>query len=189
MSGIPAAVQRVQKDFHNATNRIMEALYYGNGLQAIADIAAEHFKNSVLILDTNWKLLASSKTNYPKSDFLREAETTGYISNEIVRGMLETGNFDVLRRNGQYGVFPPGESWAASCWCYVRVNGMISAYLVIYADNKEIEIYQPESLGMLSRYISMELQRGRSVTPGSNEAYEEYMDIFSPGETPFPGRK
>lgn len=165
----------VQKRFQKTLDRIMESLYYGKGLQAIADIAAEHFENSVLIFDTNWKLLASSRSDYPKSAFILEAERTGYLSNEIVRGMLESGGFDRLRKNGQYVVYPGGDSFADTCWCYVRVNGMISAYLVIYADNRKIEDYHPELLWTLSRYVSMELQRGRGASAGRNEPYEALL--------------
>lgn len=168
----------VQRSFSSASDQIMEALYYGKGLSAIADVGAKLLGNTVAVLDTNWKVLAVS---YPRPDanpHLMEATRSGYMDNAIIERLKSDGRFDELRRNGQLAIFPPVEEDPDShgiCWCYVLVNGIVIAYLVVYADQVPFADYHPELIARLSRFVSLELQKEREYISGRTSAYEALM--------------
>ena len=168
----------VQRSFSSASDRIMEALYYGRGLQAIADIGADLLGNTVAILDANWKILATSYARAAINPHMAEATKSGYMDNSVIELMKADGCFEKLRRNGQLAIFPPVSEDPDShgiCWCYVRVNGTVSAYLVVYADQQPFTDYHPDLITRLSRFVSMELQKQREHTSSQTSAYEALM--------------
>lgn len=172
------AVRGIQRQFSHASDRIMEALYYGQGLQAIADISSDVMGNVVAIMDTNWKVLAVSKNHLVKNPLMIEALKGGYMDNSVVERMKADGWFDRLRRNGQLVMVPPfpeAPEIHGVCWCYVRVNGVVSGYLVVYADKIPFADYHVELIPMLARYVSMELQKQREHTAIQGSAYEALM--------------
>lgn len=100
------------------------------------------------------------------------------MDNAIIEQLKADGRFDELRRNGQLAIFPPVEADPDShgiCWCYVRVNGIIIAYLVVYADQTPFLDYHPELIQRLARFVSLELQKEPEYVSGRTSAYEALM--------------
>lgn len=168
----------IQKRFDVASDRILEALYYGQGLQALVDIASELLENTVAILDTNWKLLAHSRVYPVVHPTMQAALKSGYLDSAVVERMKEDGLFEQLRRNGKMIIFPMTEedpSCHGICWCYIRVNGTVSGYFVVYGDRAPIAEYYPDIIMRLARFASMELQKERGSAPDQDAAYEALM--------------
>ena len=171
------AVQAVQRRLSRASDAILEALYSGQGLQAIMDIGAELLGKVVAVLDTNWKVLAVSKAPEPVNSRIIDVLRSGYMDNLLVETMKEKGFLDSLRRNGQFAYFPPEEGDPGHGWyCrYVRVNGVVAGYLVVHIGEEAFEDYHPEWVSKLAKYVTMELQKGRDTTSVNAEACESLL--------------
>lgn len=168
----------VQRDFSFVSDSVVDALYYGKGIQAIADIAAEALGNTVSILDTNWKVLAVSYRGDRIDPRLKAASSTGYVDTAVIEKMKADGRFEELRRNGQLIILPPPEEdpeCYGACWCYVRINGTVSAYLVVYANQRPFTHYHPELITRLAHFTAMELQKEREFSSDRASTYEALM--------------
>lgn len=177
---ITQEIHNAQHKFSTALSSIIESLYFGRGLQAIADSAAELFHNPVMILDSGLGALAISRTIPIQRESIKRNLVQGYLHDEIIR-FLKVVNWPNSQSNGenyihfpyelcsQYLEGPPPYGWYC---CYVKVNGVTISYISIFCENEPILDYHLDWINQLCHITSIEIQKRQDLLINQGSAYE-----------------
>lgn len=181
-------VRKIQQRFFAAVSEITDALYYGKGLQAIVDIGAKLIGNPMFILDTGFKALAVSKSVPVKNPVIRRDTERGYLNENALEYMKKKGWFDSLQSNGSILYFPISEyqeyvgenELHEFCYCYVKVNGVVAAYINILGENTPLLEYHKAWISKLAQFTAIELQKDLRFLNGRGAMYEALLtDLLS----------
>lgn len=179
---------RLRQRFFTAVAEITDALYYGKGLQAIVDIGAKLIGNPMFILDTGFKALAISKSVPVKNPAVRRDAEQGYLDENTIEYINKRAWFDSLQSNGSLMFFPVSEyrdyvgegELYEFCYCYVKVNGVVAAYLNILGENSPLLEYHKLWISKLAQFVAIELQKDPRFLNGSGAMYEALLtDLLS----------
>lgn len=176
--------------FSSAVNDILEALYYGQGLEAICDIGSELFGNPLCMLDTGLKSLAVPRSYPTRTAILRQAMERGYSDNRDIRFLKAQGWFDPKFYNRTAAYFPretfaeyaAWDSVYGCCVGYVRANGIVIAYMLLCGENTPILDYQQAWMTKLTQITSIELQKGQLAASQKGSMYEAFLTDLIEGQ-------
>lgn len=178
----------LRQSFFTAVAEITDALYYGKGLQAIVDIGAKLIGNPMFILDTGFKALAISKSVPVKNPAIRRDTEQGYLDENTLEYLNKKAWLDSLQNNGSLMFFPISEyrdyvgegELFEFCYCYVKVNGVVAAYLNILGENAPLLEYHKVWISKLTQFVAIELQKDPRFLNGSGAMYEALLtDLLS----------
>ena len=182
-------VRQMQQRFYTAVSEITDALYYGKGLQAIVDIGAKLIGNPMFILDTGFKALAISKSVCVRNPVIRRDTERGYLNENALEYMKKRAWFDSLQSNGSLLYFPISEyqeyvgkedELHEFCYCYVKVNGVVAAYINILGENTPLLEYHKAWISKLAQFTAIELQKDSRFLNGRGAMYEALLtDLLS----------
>lgn len=181
-------VRKIQQKFFTAVSEITDALYFGKGLQAIVDIGAKLIGNPMFILDTGFKALAVSKSVPVRNAVIRRDAERGYLNENALEYMKKKAWFDSLQSNGSLLYFPISdyqeyvgeEELYEFCYCYVKVNGVVAAYINILGENTPLLEYHKAWISKLAQFTAIELQKDPRFLNGRGAMYEALLtDLLS----------
>lgn len=181
-------MQTLGRNASAALAEITDALYYGKGLQAIVDMGAKLIGNPIFILDTGFKALAISRSVPVKNPAIRRDAARGYLDENAVRFMRERSWFDSLRREGNILFFPSsayqeyvGESSVHEwCYCYIKINGIVAAYLNVFGENTPLFDYHKAWIMKLAQLAAIEMQKDSRFANNRGAMYEALLtDLLS----------
>lgn len=183
-----AQTHRLRQNFFSAVAEITDALYYGKGLQAIVDIGAKLIGNPMFILDTGFKALAISNSVPVKNAVIRRDTERGYLNENALAYMKKKAWLDSLQNNGSLVFFPideyrdyvEGEELHEFCYCYVKVNGVVAAYLNVLGENSPLLEFHKVWISKLAQFVAIELQKDPRFLNGRGAMYEALLtDLLS----------
>lgn len=140
--------------------RILDELYAGSGIQALADTASAIFGNPVFVNDTSFRLLAMPRGVTFEDDQLEEQKELGYVHPELVEAMRHDGiDFEMGARSSKPTLFPrpnTDETWLFSG---IRLHDISVGFIGIPDHNHP---HAPRDLELLERFtkiIAVEMEK------------------------------
>lgn len=172
-----------QKRFFRALNKIVDALYYGQGLQAVVDIGSELFGNPMFIIDSSLRSLAMPRSFPVRNPKIRADMEKACVDENAFLFLKEQRWFEELRKNGSVAFFPPeayrdyveGAPTYEFCYCYVKVNGVVAAYINIFGENGPLLEHHRDWVVKLAQLVSIELQKSKAFITGHGAMYEALL--------------
>lgn len=153
---------------------MFDALYSGNGIQGILNIAYTYLGNPITLCDTSFSIIYSS----PKfNDFLNldYSNNRAFLKEIKIQNMRDNHIIDKLY--AQKSPFITRIEEFPYDWVFVSVwirHSMI-AYLCIRALNREITEYDLEYIEVLSQMISVEMQKDQAYSNPTGYKYEYFL--------------
>ena len=140
--------------------RILDDLYVGSGLQALADTASDVFGNPVFVNDSSFKLLAMPQSVTFQDFQLEEQKELGYIHPELVEAMRRDGiDFEMGSHHARPFLFPrPGtnETWL---FTGIRLHNISVGFIGIPDLNHPHTSRDLELLERFSKIIAVEMEK------------------------------
>ncbi|NCB74347.1 MAG: hypothetical protein EOM51_06370 [Clostridia bacterium] len=172
----------VQKKSSSKFEELIDALYRGKGVSAIADIGCDILGNPITILDTSYKRLATSSNLAVGDNKLLENAKIGYMDEQTIRILKSSKRLNIICQsqypvvsgpsaNHEHGV-EVGYGWIDSS---VRINGTVVAYFAVYGINKPFGENDAECVNQLVKLTSIELQKNEHFIQNHGVMYESLL--------------
>jgi sugar diacid utilization regulator len=153
---------------YNPSTMLLNALSEGKGLQHIVDVAFELLGNPILISDLSHKILAHTRKIDFGDPIWNELVSKGYRTYSLVLTGNSRGLFERIRRSGLPFIVPAsGDPGDKSEFRYPKIYANISiadktiGYISVVGVWKPFDINDIETVMLLSRVISQEMQKDR----------------------------
>ncbi len=138
---------------------LIEVLYSNHSTQDLIDEAYRALNNPIALVDTNYKILASSQNIIYDRPDLQEQNILGYMTDSNIEAMKRDRVYEIARENG-YPYYNKAKD-AKYGWvtALVNIHGIESAQMGIMECNHKITDDDLELIDFLCRLVSLELQK------------------------------
>ncbi len=175
---------------NHAADRIMDALYYGRGLQSVVDIVAETLGNPTFLQDASMNGIAISKTVQTNTPAILKDVQRGYLDNSSISYLKNQQWLRALDRSGPAVIFQMddlkqyigGEHGYNWCKCQIKVNHVVVAYLDVFGEYSPIPEYCKGWIIHIAKLVSMELQKGNRFSENRGALYETFLTELLEGK-------
>lgn len=154
---------------------LFDALYSGNGIQGIINIAYNIIGNPINVCDTSFSII--SRIPLPDED--KYIDFTGdklFLKQPLVEDMREKKVIDTIYTStlpfiAKNMIHTPYK------WVYegIRIKNSVVAYVCVCTANKELCPEDLEVIHTLSRMISIEMQKDATFTTKTGVKYEFFL--------------
>lgn len=168
--------------FSTVMEDLVDALYYGRGLQAIADIGFELFGNPITIVDTSFKSLAFSSNVEIEDLIVRKNMASGYLDEDSIQSLKKQRLLDkvcqsrvpIMQSSKEAEEYSSnlGYGWIISA---VRIHGMVVAYFSVYGACVPFGPYDTDWVSQLVKLASIELQKNEFFIHNNGIMYESLL--------------
>ena len=138
---------------------MIRVLHSNEGVQAMIDEAYSVIKNPILLVDSSWKILASSQYGIFDRPDLEAQNKLGYIMESNIAAMKKAHLYEKAReKRYPYYNREPGEKngWITAL---VYIHGIEAAHIAASDSNHTFSENDFEYIDFLCRVISLELQK------------------------------
>lgn len=162
-------------------NKLFYELYRNRGLQGIVTAAADIFENSVMVNDVAYNVIAKSSRTPLGDKILSNATGDGFIADSVISEMRNQNIFAELHQSNKL-IFSFQYS-TNTHWLFkaVRINHTSIADIAIVDDNRPFRYIDFKLIDLLSKMISLEMQKDEYFTRNKNNNYSYFIQDLIEG--------
>ena len=165
----------------SAMRRILDALYSGNGLQALVDVASEVFENPIFINDSAYKIIAMSHKTQFKNETLEEEKSLGYVHVSNIEGMKRDGLLSKFLGKSDK-IITSKRRDKNETWLFknVLLHGIFIAAIAIVDNNRPFRELDYELLERFSKIVAVEMEKNDFYKDNRGVMYNYFLsDLIS----------
>lgn len=161
----------------------LDALYLGNGIHDILKIAEMNFKNPIFVYNTSYQLIAASSMTTDIPEVLEKVRDTSFLNSEEVARMEKHNVMDKIYEN-RSAFWGQDKDYPDRIWmlCSLRIKNALIGYIIVLSGNNIPTQDELDLLTMLSRVLSIELQKHDFFTNKTGLKYEYFLTALLDGQ-------
>lgn len=184
LSAISDILLRYNK-LSGSLNQLLEIQYENLGLQALVDCAYSVLQNPILIVDSDYKILAASAAPIEKRPDLEEQISFGYVFEENIKAIKSRKLYEKARKN-RYPTYDrrpdkPEEGWIT---CMVYIHDIEVAHIAVSDLNRPFFVSDFAFVDSLSKVISVELQKNNFYKGSESMRHSFFLSDLIENSTP-----
>ncbi len=150
-------------------------------LEKIIDEASRVLNNPILLVDSNYKILASKIDEVAPASKLNEQKQQQYVIEEHIDFIRKSRLFDKARES-KYPYYSTGssekEGWVTAL---VFVHGIEAAHIVVIESNRTLRDDDMEYVNFLCQICSMELQKNSRFGEDESQKHSYFLSDLLDG--------
>lgn len=158
--------------FHAA---LLDALTSGKGIQHILDVAYDILDNPLYIVDTSYKLLASTQNVQVDDPACKELIKNGYFSYDRVKQFIDEKHIEKVHKSSLPMYISSENAVHNRLVGNITVDGKIVGYLIALEYGKSFDDDDMDKIILVNKIVSSEMQKNKYYRNTKGYMYEQFI--------------
>ncbi|WP_461207798.1 PucR family transcriptional regulator [Clostridium sp. DL1XJH146] len=159
----------------NSSYSLLSSLLDNKGLNDMVRLSSEILDNPVIIIDSSYRIIASSDTKEINDNYWIENIKKGYCSYDYISYVRKIKSFKESPNNMKPFVVICDKSPIERWLCKIFIHGKLAGYIVLLLTKSAMQEKYKEILPMIANVVSKELERTEGRKNINNIDYENLL--------------
>jgi len=156
------------------TSELFRSLVNGTGLGGLVQVASLYFENPIVLCDTNFSILESSKNHNNQTDFELRNNKLSLNKNGIIT-LYDKKIVDKLYKE-HLPFISERDDWNTKfMFCSVRIKKSVVGYICVIGNIRPFNESDFDFMEIFSQMVSLEMQKADIFTNKAGFKYEYFM--------------
>jgi len=168
-----------QEQVNLKMEKLLDVLANGNGIQSIIDVATELMGNPIILADSTFKLICSTRNVETEDKYWNELVRDGYFSNETVTYLRTHKYFEMMNRDSGPVYFSKDVFGVARIIWRLKVKNKIVGQLCVLECYRTLNENDTRLFAKICDAVSCEMQKNTFIRNSKGHMYETFiLDIL-----------